>query len=65
MKLTLKSSQSLYDIMIMNSNFYWKKCSMIYWILLPKAEEDFIELNQCQVNSSWLEATYYIYPWPH
>ena len=36
---------------------------MIYWILLPKAEEGFIELNQCQVNNSWLEATYYIYPW--
>ena len=49
-----------------------KKCSMIYWILLPKAEEGFIELNQCQVNNSWLKATYYIYPcifllnnWPH
>ena len=42
-----------------------KKCSMIYWILLPKAEEGFIELNQCQVNNSWLEATYYIYPWVH
>ena len=39
-----------------------KKFSMIYWILLPKAEEGFIELNQCQVNSSWLEVTYYIYP---
>ena len=36
---------------------------MIYWILLPKAEEGIIELNQCQVNNSWLEATYYIYPW--
>ena len=40
-----------------------KKCSMIYWILLPKAEEGFIELNQCQVNNSWWEVTYYIYPW--
>ena len=45
---------------------------MIYWIILPKAEEGFIELNQCQVNNSWLKATYYIYPcifllnnWPH
>ena len=32
-------------------------------ILLPKAEEGFIELYQCQVNSSRLEATYCIYPW--
>ena len=64
MKLTLESSQSLCDIMDMNPYFNWKKkCSMIYWILLPKAEEGFIELNQCQVNNSWLEATYYIYPW--
>ena len=35
---------------------------MIYWILLPKAEEGFIDLNICQINNSWLEATYYIYP---
>ena len=53
MKLRLKSSQSLYDIMDMNPYFYWKKYSMIYWISLPKAEEGFIELNQCQVNNSW------------
>ena len=39
-----------------------KECSTIYWILLPKAEAGFIELNQCQVNNSWLEATYYVYP---
>ena len=43
--------------------FVEKKCSMIYWILFPKAEEGFIEVNQWQVNNSWLEATYYIYPW--
>jgi len=63
MKLTLKSSQRWYDIMDMNPYFYWKKVFMIYWILLHKAEEGFIELNQCQANSSWLEATYYTYPW--
>ena len=57
MKVTLKSSQRLYDITIA------KKCSIICWILLPKAEEGFIELNQCQVNNSWWEVTYYIYPW--
>ena len=62
MKLTLKSSQSLYDIMDMIHISIEKKYSMIYWILLPKAEEGFIELDQCQVNNSWLEATYYIYP---
>ena len=66
MKVTLKSSQRLYDIMNMKPSFYCKKkCSMIYWILLHKAEEGFIKLNQCQVNNSWLEVTYYIYPWEY
>ena len=38
----------------------WKKCSMIYWILLPKAEDGCIKPYQCQVNSTCLELTYYI-----
>ena len=59
-KVTLKSSQRLYIIIIMKPYFYCKKkCAMIYWIILPKAEEGFIELNQCQVNNSWLEAVIY------
>ena len=37
-----------------------KKCSMIYSILPPKAEEGWIKPDQCQVNSTWLELTYYI-----
>ena len=37
-----------------------KKCSMIYSILRPKAEEGWIKPDQCQVNSTWLELTYYI-----
>ena len=37
-----------------------KKCSMIYLILPPKAEEGWIKPDQCQVNSIWLELTYYI-----
>ena len=37
-----------------------KKCSMIYWILLPKAEEGCIKPYHCQVNSTCLELTYYI-----
>ena len=36
-----------------------KKCSMIYLILPPKAEEGWIKPDQCQVNSTWLELTYY------
>ena len=37
-----------------------KKCSMIYLILPPKADEGWIKPNPCQVNSTWLELTYYI-----
>ena len=37
-----------------------KKCSMIYLTLPPKAEEGWIKPDQCQVNSTWLELTYYI-----
>ena len=33
---------------------------MIYLILPPKAEEGWIKPDQCQVNSTWLELTYYI-----
>ena len=33
---------------------------MIYSILPPKAEEGWIKPDQCQVNSTWLELTYYI-----
>ena len=62
MKLTLKSSQSLYDIMNMNPYFYCKKVFHDLLNLLPKAEEGFIELNQCQVNNLWSEATYCTYP---
>ena len=32
---------------------------MIYVILPPKAEEDWIKPDQCQVNSTWIELTYY------
>ena len=63
MKSTLKSSQSLHDIKNMNSYVYLKKVVHDLSNLLPMAEEGFIELNQCQVNNSWLEATCYIYPW--
>ena len=37
-----------------------KKCSMIYFILPPKAEKGWIKPDQCWVNSTWLELTYYI-----
>ena len=37
-----------------------KKCSMIYLILPPKAEEGWIKPDQCQVNSTLLELTYHI-----
>ena len=37
-----------------------KKCSMIYWILLPKAEDGCIKPYQCQSNSTCLKLTYYI-----
>ena len=37
-----------------------KKCSMIYLILPPKAEEGWIKPDQCQVNRTWLEPIYYI-----
>ena len=61
MKFTLKSSQSVYDIMIIKPDFYCKKkCSMIYWILLSKAEDGCIKPYQCQVNSTCLELTHYI-----
>ena len=33
---------------------------MIYSILPPKAEEGWIKPDKCQVNSTWLELTYYI-----
>ena len=33
---------------------------MIYSILPPKAEEGWIKPDQCQVNSTWIELTYYI-----
>ena len=33
---------------------------MIYLILPPKAEDGWIKQDQCQVNSTWLELTYYI-----
>ena len=33
---------------------------MIYWILLPKAEDGCIKPYQCQVNSTCLELIYYI-----
>ena len=33
---------------------------MIYSILPPKAEEGWIKPDQCQVNSTCLELTYYI-----
>ena len=36
-----------------------KKYSMIYLILPPKAEEGWIKPDQCQVNSTLLELTYY------
>ena len=31
-----------------------QKMFMIYWILLPKVEQGFLKLDQCQVNSIWL-----------
>ena len=37
-----------------------KKCSMIYWILLPKVKDSCIKPYQCQVNSTCLELTYRI-----
>ena len=37
-----------------------KKCSKIYWIFLHKAEEDCVKLDQCQVNTMWLELTYHL-----
>ena len=37
-----------------------KKYSMIYWILLPTEKEGCIKQDQCQVNSMWLELTYYL-----
>ena len=37
-----------------------KKCSMIHLILPPKAEAGWMKPDQCQVNSTWLELTYYI-----
>ena len=46
--MSLKSNKRLY------------LCSIIYWILLPKAEVGCIKVNQCQVNSMWLELTYFI-----
>ena len=33
---------------------------MIYLILPPKAEEGRIKPDQCQVNSTWVELTYYM-----
>ena len=57
----MKSGKSLDDIMYIKQDFYCKKkCSMIYLILPPKAEEGWIKPDQCQVNSTWLELTYYI-----
>ena len=47
--------------MHIKQDFYCKKkCSMIYSILSPKAEEGWIKPDQCQVNSTWLELTYCI-----
>ena len=37
-----------------------KKCSMIHLILPSKAEEGWIKQDQCQVDSMWVELTYYI-----
>ena len=50
------------DIMNINPCFYCKKVFHDLLNLLPKAEGGLIELNQCQLNNSPLEATYYIYP---
>ena len=41
-------------------NFYSKKVFHDYLILPPKAEAGWIKQDQCQVNSTWLELTYYI-----
>ena len=58
----MKSSKRLDDIMYIKK---WlllqKKCSMIYSISSPKAEEGWIKPDQYQVNSMWLELTYYKY----
>ena len=40
-----------------------KKCSMIYWILLPNVEESCIKPDQFHVNGIWLESTYHTFPW--
>ena len=46
--------------MYIKQTFIAKKCSVIYLILPPKAEDGWIKPDQCQVNSTWLELTYYI-----
>ena len=60
MKFKLKSSKRLDDIMYIIQDFIAKKCSMIFSILPSKAEEGWIKPYPCQVDSIWLELTYYI-----
>ena len=51
MKITLKSSIRLYDIIYIIQVFYCKKVLNYLFNFTPKAEKGCLKLDQCQVKS--------------